>query len=184
MKECASDEARLATWAASPQCWSAAGTGRILTARAQPPWCSARSRARPRSTHEWTGHVVPASASPSFDGRTPNYSGCSQSLIGLRTLRQVPIRNAGARRRASLRPGVGRDLSRSRNQVRRAELRCRCCPQMTSRAATSSRATRRRRRRGGCAGLDMSSTVPSQAVVNDQARVLNWTHLPPLVAWT
>jgi hypothetical protein len=50
--------------------------------------------------------------------------------------------------------------------------------------ATSSRAVRSRRRRGGCAGLDMSSTVPSQAVVNDQVRVLNWTHLPPLVAWT
>jgi hypothetical protein len=30
----------------------------------------------------------------------------------------------------------------------------------------------------------LSHLASGQAVVNDHTRVLNWTHLPPLVAWT
>ena len=33
-------------------------------------------------------------------------------------------------------------------------------------------------------GPTMARRERAQAVVNDQARVRNWTHLPPLAAWT
>jgi hypothetical protein len=201
----------------------------VLVALAAPAWAASSRSFCTGSKQVRAGHVVPASASPSFDGRTSNYSGCSRSMTWLRTLRQVPIRNAGAAQArvtpARCRPGA---ISIEKS-VRRAELPCRCCRQMASRAATSSRAragrsptstpwlwvsfsstsplgTARRppsrwpgdQQQGGLeappAGwllwsrhvLDGTNPGPvrRQAVVNDQVRVLNWTHVAPLVAWT